>query len=53
MRPQTWLISIRLGAADLVTVQLLAEAKGLPDQTYIKSLLHEALENESRRLLIE
>ena len=27
--------------------------KVLPDQTYIKSLLYEALENESRRLLID
>lgn len=49
-RPQTRQISIRLGAADLVTASQLAAAKGLPYQTYIKSLLHEALENESRRL---
>ena len=48
-RPQTRHISIRLGAADLVTANRLAAAKGLPYQTYIKSLLHEALENESRR----
>lgn len=48
-RPETRQISIRLAAADLVTASRLAAAKGLPYQTYIKSLLHEALENESRR----
>jgi len=50
-RPQTRQISIRLGAADLATASRLAAAKGLPYQTYIKSLLHEALEIESKRLL--
>lgn len=49
-RPETRQISIRLAAADLVTANRLAAAKGLPYQTYIKSLLHEALENESKRL---
>jgi len=49
-RPETRQISIRLAAADLVTANRLAAAKGLPYQTLIKSLLHEALENESRRL---
>jgi predicted DNA binding CopG/RHH family protein len=49
-RPETRQISIRLSAADLVTAHRIAAAKGLPYQTYIKSLLHEALENESRRL---
>ena len=49
-RPETRQISIRLAAADLVTATRIAAAKGLPYQTYIKSLLHEALENESRRL---
>ena len=49
-RPETRQISIRLAAADLVTANRLAALKGLPYQTYIKSLLHEALENESRRL---
>ena len=49
-RPATRHISIRLSAADLLTANRLAAAKGLPYQTYIKSLLHEALENESRRL---
>jgi predicted DNA binding CopG/RHH family protein len=50
-RPETRQISIRLAAADLVTASRLAAAKGLPYQTYVKSLLHEALQNESRRLL--
>jgi len=49
-RPETRQISIRLAAADLVTASRLAAAKGLPYQTYIKSLLHQALENERRRL---
>ena len=49
-RPETRQISIRLAAADLVTASRLAAAKGLPYQTYIKSLLHEALENERRRM---
>ena len=49
-RPETRQISIRIAAADLVMASRLAAAKGLPYQTYIKSLLHEALENESRQL---
>lgn len=48
-RPETRQISIRLAAADLVTASRLAAVKRLPYQTYIKSLLHEALQNESRR----
>lgn len=43
-RPATRQIGIRLSAADLVTANRMAAAKGLPYQTYIKSLLHEALE---------
>jgi len=46
-RPETRHISIRLSAEDLVTATRLAAAKGLPYQTYIKSLLHESLERES------
>jgi predicted DNA binding CopG/RHH family protein len=48
-RPETRQISIRLSAADLLTANRLA-AKGLPYQTDIKSLLHEALERERSRL---
>lgn len=46
-RPETRHISIRLSAMDLTKAEQLAAAKGLPYQTYIKSLLHEALERES------
>jgi hypothetical protein len=45
------LLSIRLPEPDIALAQKLAEAKGLPYQTYIKSLLHEALERE--RVLAE
>jgi len=40
------LLSIRLPEPDIALAQRLAGAKGLPYQTYIKSLLHEALERE-------
>jgi hypothetical protein len=40
------LLSIRLPEPDIALAQRLAETKGLPYQTYIKSLLHEALERE-------
>jgi predicted DNA binding CopG/RHH family protein len=43
------LLSIRLPEPDIALAQRLAEAKGLPYQTYIKSLLHEALQRESAR----
>jgi hypothetical protein len=40
------LLSIRLPEPDIALAQRLADSKGLPYQTYIKSLLHEALERE-------
>ncbi len=40
------LLSIRLPERDIALAQKLAKSKGLPYQTYIKSLLHEALERE-------
>ncbi len=43
------LLSIRLPEPDIALAQRLAEAKGLPYQTYIKSLLHEALQRERVR----
>jgi hypothetical protein len=43
------LLSIRLPEPDIALAQQLAGAKGLPYQTYIKSLLHEALEREARQ----
>ena len=45
------LLSIRLPEPDIALAQRLAESKGLPYQTYVKSLLHEALERE--RVLAE
>lgn len=42
------LLSIRLPEPDIALAQKLARSKGLPYQTYIKSLLHEALERERR-----
>jgi hypothetical protein len=42
------LLSIRLPEPDIALAQQLAGAKGLPYQTYIKSLLHEALKREAR-----
>jgi predicted DNA binding CopG/RHH family protein len=40
------LLCIRLPEPDIALAQRLAESRGLPYQTYIKSLLHEALERE-------
>jgi predicted DNA binding CopG/RHH family protein len=48
-RPETRHISIRLSAADLAIANRLAAAKGLPYQTYIKSLLHESLVRENSK----
>jgi predicted DNA binding CopG/RHH family protein len=48
-RPLTRHVSIRLSALDLAIANKLTAAKGLPYQTYIKSLLHEALAAEIRR----
>jgi predicted DNA binding CopG/RHH family protein len=48
-RPETRHISIRLSAVDLVIANRLAAAKGLPYQTYIKSLLHESLVKENSK----
>jgi len=48
-RSETRHISIRLSAADLLIANKLAAAKGLPYQTYIKSLLHESLVRENSK----
>jgi predicted DNA binding CopG/RHH family protein len=45
-RPVTRPISIRLPAPDIAMAQQLARKKGMPYQTYIKMLLHDALERE-------
>jgi len=39
-------VTIRLAARDIEAAQELAEKRGLPYQTYIKMLLHQALERE-------
>ena len=41
-------VTMRLPVLDIKTAQDLAHRKGLPYQTYIKMLLHEALERERR-----
>lgn len=46
-RPIMHAISIRLAAPDLEMARQLARKKGVPYQTYIKTLLHEALEREA------
>jgi predicted DNA binding CopG/RHH family protein len=47
-KPLTRAISIRLPEPDIALAQDLAGRKGLPYQTYIKQLLHDALDRESR-----
>ena len=41
-------VTMRLPVLDIKTAKDLAHRKGLPYQTYIKMLLHEALEKECR-----
>jgi predicted DNA binding CopG/RHH family protein len=43
------MISLRVPEADLVLARRQAEQKGLPYQTYIKSLLHETLAAREKR----
>ena|SRR5579863_6048206 len=45
-RPIMRAISIRLPMPDIALAQELAGKKGLPYQTYIKQLLHDALDRE-------
>ena len=42
-------VALRIPAADLALARKQAEQKGLPYQTYIKSLLHETLAERERR----
>ncbi|HXB67937.1 MAG TPA: hypothetical protein VNY05_06825 [Candidatus Acidoferrales bacterium] len=42
-------ISLRVSAADLAMARRQAEQKGLPYQTFIKSLLHETLAEREKR----
>ena len=45
----TQVISLRIPEADLALARKQAEQKGLPYQTYIKSLLHETLISRAKR----
>ena len=42
-------VSIRIDPEDIERARLLAAKKGLRYQTYLKMLLHEALEHEAKR----
>ena len=46
VRGATRSTTIRLPIADIETAQQMAEKRGLPYQTYLKGLLHQALERE-------
>ena len=46
VRGATKSVTIRMPVADIETAQHIAEKRGLPYQTYIKGLLHQALERE-------
>jgi predicted DNA binding CopG/RHH family protein len=48
VRGATKPVTIRMALIDVETAQELAGRRGLPYQTYIKSLLHRALERERR-----
>jgi predicted DNA binding CopG/RHH family protein len=44
--PKSKSVTIRIHMRDLEAAQRLADRKGLPYQTYIKMLLHQAIEKE-------
>ena len=48
IRGATKSVTIRMAVADLETAQEIADKRGLPYQTFIKGLLHRALERESK-----
>jgi predicted DNA binding CopG/RHH family protein len=48
VRGATKSVTIRLPIADLQTAQEIAEKREVPYQTYIKGLLHQALERERK-----
>jgi len=48
IRGATKSVTIRMPIADLETAQEIAEKRGLPYQTFIKGLLYQALERESK-----
>jgi predicted DNA binding CopG/RHH family protein len=43
-------VSIRIDPSDISRARMLAQRRGLRYQTYLKMLLHEALEKEDQRL---
>jgi len=47
-RGATRSVTIRLAVKDVETAQILAEKMGLPYQTYIKTVLHQALERKRK-----
>jgi predicted DNA binding CopG/RHH family protein len=48
VRGATKSMTIRMPIADIETAQEMAEKRGLPYQTFIKGLLHRALERERK-----
>ncbi len=48
VRGATRSTTIRLPIADIETAQQIAEKRGMPYQTYLKGLLHQALERERK-----
>jgi predicted DNA binding CopG/RHH family protein len=48
VRCSTKSVTIRIPIVDIESAQKLAEQRGLPYQTYIKGLLHRALERERK-----
>ena len=48
VRGATKSVTIRMPIGDIDAAQELAEKRGLPYQTYIKGLLHQALERERK-----
>ncbi len=47
-RPVTQSVTIRLNAPDVDAARRLSRLKGMPYQTYIKALLHQALVREAK-----
>src|SRR5229473_306273 len=47
-RGATRSVTIRLAVKDVETAQTLAEKMGLPYQTYIKTILHQALDRQRK-----
>jgi predicted DNA binding CopG/RHH family protein len=41
-------VSLRLASSDIETARMIAAKKGMPYQTYIKAILHQALERERK-----